>query len=463
MGLQMPELYYAMCFDGNDEKQSNFYHCIALAESEGHFKAIVSAQKELTFTKISTVTDYLKESGYKQEIIHLAEQVNENNPILFSKPIAFFNDQQVNERDADPNQAVDNGIVSVDIDYQKRDDFMKQAKTWLLRQAGYVQEDPRFSNIYTITDQEAAEQSILLIDAAQFPPNSIIYRFGERMHSLYDGERAVQMENVAPYLIDSQDIVDFLRNLREESELIFRNEEQGIDYTTEKVFKGIMLLKTKHSLEEVRKRLRRFTRVKTIDGYDEHGNPVNERWVYFRFGEQLTTQEWLQCSEAETTSYFMKPFDEILFARCDTCSFHKITVNKDKIIENPKYPNLNGGFLYTKRQQNAHLLGRKAHMIGETERLLFKYHHDLSKDIEDIRGYLEQIWSDKVKHHKASFNSEEYTTSCAIGLYMGSDNIQSSEKQAFLKELGSNESEIYQHKEEQLIVFYNCLKGNEKR
>ncbi len=78
----MPDLYYAMCFDGDDEKQSNFYHCIALAESEEHFQAIASARKELTFTKISTVTDYLKESGYKQEIIHLAEQVNENNPLI---------------------------------------------------------------------------------------------------------------------------------------------------------------------------------------------------------------------------------------------------------------------------------------------------------------------------------------------------------------------------------------------
>ncbi len=186
-----------------------------------------------------------------------------------------------------------------------------------------------------------------------------------------------------------------MRNLREEAELIYRDEELGIDYTTEKVFKGIMLLKTKHSLDEVRKRLRRFTRVKTIDGYDEHGNPINERWVYFRFGEQLLTQEWLRCSEPETTSYFMKLFDAILFARCDRCSFHHITKNQDKIIENPKYPNLNGVFLYTKKQQNAHLLGRKEYIIGEAEKVLWDEFGDYFKDnaikASHIHDYLKRI------------------------------------------------------------------------
>ncbi len=98
----MPELYYAMCFDGNDEKQSNYYHCIALAENEEDFKASALKHRDVDFTRILTLTELLKETGLQKEILDLSGQVDDFNPVVFSKPIAFFNDQQLNERELIP-------------------------------------------------------------------------------------------------------------------------------------------------------------------------------------------------------------------------------------------------------------------------------------------------------------------------------------------------------------------------
>lgn len=439
-------LYYALCSEKLEEKSDHFYHCVALAGDETSFESMILKTKDLHIHKLSTLTSTFKERGYVNDIVELSQYVDETRPIIFSKPIAFFKKDYGKDQEglSDVNEAKDNGIVSVDVDYQERDSFMKQAKDWLLRQAGYVQEDPRFSKTYTVMDQKAAEKSMLLVDAAQFPPNSIIYHFDGRMRSLYDGEKATEMENVAPYLIDSQDIVDFLRNLRDEPEFISRDEEQGIDYTTEKVFKGIMLLKTDKSLDEVRKHLRRFTRIKSIDGYDEHGNPQNERWVYFRFTEQLTTQEWLQCSEAETSSHFMKPFDEILFVSCDSYSYHRITKNADKAIENPKYPNLNGGFLLTERQNNALRNGRRSHIIGEAQNLIYTNYSEILSSLkctrEDVHAYMVRMWDNF--HKVGGTDIQSYKYSCLIGIYLGADYMFDPCKKQFIHgEMDINEDQ----------------------
>ncbi len=446
-------LYYALCFDKTedvDNDPSNFYHCIAAAQNEDDFKTTVLKHRNVELTRISTVTDYLKESGYKKEILDLSGQVDDYNPIIFSDPVAFFTGATSDEESKLlEDEARPNGIVTLNVEYQEREEFMKQAKAWLLRQAGYECQDPRFSNIYTIIDQEAAEKSMLLVDAAQFPPNSIIYHFGDRMRSLYDGEKAAQMENVAPYLIDSQDIVDFLRNFKEESELIFRNEEQGVDYITEDAFKGVMLLKTDKSLDDVRRHLRRFTRIKSIDGYDDNGNSINERWLYFRFIEQLLTQEWLRCSEPEVTSYFMAPFDEILFARCDTCSFHRIKINKDKIISNPKYPNLNGGFLLTERQIQTFKNARKNHTIGRTENYLHQNFSSLlnerKKNSDHLRNYLYHMWNNFVTSKKT--NEYDYNIYSVLGLFLGVDFMFDPSRQVLLEQYSRWDQLLDEHKD----------------
>ncbi len=117
----------------------------------------------------------------------------------------------------------------------------------------------------------------------------------------------------------------------------------------------------------------------------------------------------------------MKPFDEILFTRCDRCSFHSITKNEDKIIENPKYLNLNGGFLYTKRQQNAHLLGQKENIIGEAEAFLYKHYGDLLKvrkrTREHVQSYLLRMWDNF--HEAGGSTKKGYIDSIIIGIYLG--------------------------------------------
>ncbi len=273
---------------------------------------------------------------------------------------------------------MDNGIVSVNIEYDDREGFLDKAKLWLLEQVVVEKEDGRFSNMFHIVDEGSLKRTILLIAASHFHPYLSFHRTRDHMVCLFDGRQAQEMETVASYLLEDQYLVDFIRDLHDESFSAVGGPSE-IPYTAAKEIRGMMLLKTDDSLDEVRKHLRRFTRIKTIDGYDDHGNPVNERWLYFSFTEQLTTQEWLKNSEAEVTSHFMKPFDEILFARCDTCSFHRIVKNADKIIENPKYPNLNGGFLLTEKTEECSYSWQKN---AYCERNKFEKNRNKEKDSE---------------------------------------------------------------------------------
>lgn len=420
----MQDNYYGFCSNkdfssealekiGEDEYlNQDFFHCVVLAENAEQAKEIIRSHNIFVLT-VRPINEYFEQNGYQHDIAHLSSHIHSQRPILISPPIAFFNSKEKQEqKQIDPNEAVDNGIMDIQISTGDEEDFLSKAKLWLLQQAGIHLKKEGLESSFEIEDQKEFDRTMILIDGAQFHPYLGLSSIKDKMVSLFQGRHGEEMEKVSPYLLDRQYLLDLMEDLHDAHFSAKLSDPPSL-FTSFRELKGVMIIKTNASMDEVRHHLRRFTRVKTED----------DQWVYFRFTEQLSLQEWLRCSEAETTSYFMQMMDEICFARADHCSFHRLIVNKDKMILDPKYPKLNGGFLLTKRQNNALKQGKKLETINEAEIFLYKHYGDILKARErtrdHVQSYLHRMWDNF--HQAGGETKRGYIQSCMAGIYLGVD------------------------------------------
>lgn len=296
--------YYAMCSNSEElEKMDEFYHCVTLASHKEEAIQLIKAKAHIHILSIKPIQQHFNQVGYVKDIAELTRHVRSQNPIAFSKPIAFFKSGKEEQK---------NKIVSLKIIDGEKENFRSAAKEYLLN--------------------EAKENSLLLIDASFFNSLTLLENFGHRMHRIYQDENAIDLKAIAPYLLEHKDIEHFIQHLDDHKNIDFGN------------LSGLTLLKTDQTVKKVIEHLNHFTKVKIED---------DDEAVLFHFTNHSNLANWLLKSEPETTSFFMKIFDEITFVNGETNQYYKIITNKEEIIENPDYPQKDGYFLLTDKQIQA--------------------------------------------------------------------------------------------------------------
>ncbi len=274
----MADLYYAMCFDEVSETSSNFYHCIALAEDENDFRTIVLQKKEVSFAKVSKVVDYLKETGYKKEILDLSQKVDEYNLVVFSDSLKFFSSQDNLEEEklksyVSINEFQFNVIVPID-----KKPFWDQE--WLDPEAKKLL-FPQNSNLKTFAILDGAiwnnANQYIEIDLEQSRC---------QFQSLFQGKTQEEMGEIAPYLVDMS------INEGDEDNLSLKLHRFLFGEFKEQAY-GIYF-QSSADFHDLRNHFRKFTRVQK----------ENQKWYYLRFFDPRVLQGLVQAFDEDDINKF---------------------------------------------------------------------------------------------------------------------------------------------------------------
>lgn len=298
----MLEYYYAMVSDHKElEKMKDHYHCVILASSKEEARARLNEFSNIYIFTLQLVSKFFSHKGYDHEITSLLQKVNRQNPIMFSRPIAFF---KASSTDQDENQAVK--IIKENL---KDQDFFEAGRQILIQESH-------------------EEYDYLIINSFESNAFELLDHFGHRMHRVLFGSDAINLKYSALYLLEGKDIKIFLNEIILENS-IHKNEEKNLNSFT--------LFKTNLKRKEFIKHLQQFTKAITEE----------ERKIVFHLvlGNHQFLQQWLIKSDIHTKSSFMKPINEIIIPSAEDQSIIKILKDKEHEIKEPTLPTKDGIYL----------------------------------------------------------------------------------------------------------------------